>query len=160
MKNHPNLFYYSASLLFVLFLNSSCTNDSDLLVDYVNDNNQEETDITEEENPNETNKEDQSSKTIPSDFDWSNIPVEFGDSMWLIKEEFDLGGTKVSLPDNVTLNFDGGVLKNGSLEGNGTTIEPTNAFHIFNSVELTGNFSNEYLKPIWFGAFMDGISDD
>jgi hypothetical protein len=99
---------------------------------------------------------------IPADFDWNNIPDEYKDAVWDIQFDFDLNGETIVLPENVTLYFTGGSLSNGTLTGDGTsTIVSKTKYQVFDAVDLAGTFVEEqYLMPYWFGAVMNGITDD
>jgi len=97
---------------------------------------------------------------IPQDFDWNNIPTDYDNAVWIIKYDFDLKDRRVSLPENVTLNFEGGILRKATLEGDGTLVTSNGNYQVFETIALDGTFKNEYLKPCWFGAVMDGITDD
>lgn len=55
-----------------------------------------------------------------------------------IRNDIDLKGKKCILPANKTLRFEGGVIKNGTLEGNGTRIEHTGV--CFDRVRILGTW--------------------
>ncbi|ADV48464.1 hypothetical protein Celal_1147 [Cellulophaga algicola DSM 14237] len=99
---------------------------------------------------------------IPVDFDWTTIPDEYKDAVWDIQFDFDLNGETIVLPENVTLYFTGGSLSNGTVTGDGTsTIVSKTKYQVFDTVDLAGTFVEEqYLMPYWFGAVMNGITDD
>jgi hypothetical protein len=99
---------------------------------------------------------------IPADFDWTTIPDEYKDAVWDIQFDFDLNGETIVLPENVTLYFTGGSLSNGTVTGDGTsTIVSKTKYQVFDAVDLAGTFVEEqYLMPYWFGAVMNGITDD
>ncbi|MDO6519627.1 hypothetical protein Q4562_20430 [Zobellia uliginosa] len=99
-------------------------------------------------------------RIIPLAFDWQNIPEDYSDSVWEIRYDFDLAGQTVILPENVTIRFNGGVLANGTVRGDESVIETKTEDQIFDALDLEGSFTTEYLKPQWFGAVMDGASDD
>lgn len=67
-----------------------------------------------------------------SDFNQVNTIYE-------IRYDFDLNGNTINIPDGCILKFEGGTIINGNLKG---------------------NLLNEYLKPEWFGAKGDGITND
>lgn len=113
-----------------------------------------------EEEPVNTDGQTSVNNLIPSDFDWNNIPANMSNSVWEIVDRFDLGGKTVILPENVTLMFNGGVLVNGIITFNNTIIETEVNYHIFDSINLDGVLSSEYIKPQWFGASMNGTTDD
>ncbi|WP_123772313.1 hypothetical protein [Zobellia sp. OII3] len=99
-------------------------------------------------------------RIIPLAFDWQNIPEDYSDSVWEIRYDFDLAGQTVILPENVTIRFNGGVLANGTVRGDESVIETKTEDQIFDALDLEGSFTTDYLKPQWFGAAMDGASDD
>lgn len=61
------------------------------------------------------------------------------DTTYVIKYDFDCNGATINLPDNCTLDFQGGTITNGT---------------------INGKVNNEYLKPEWFGGKGDGTTDD
>ena len=77
--------------------------------------------------------------------------VTQANTIYEIRYDFDLEGETVSLPDNCVLNFKGGRLSNGTIEGNKTNIisEPINIFQ--NNIEVVGNWavSSPYIE--WMG---------
>ena len=153
MRLFQNAFKMNAYLLMALMALSmqifavSCKKDSDLL----------EQALAKDEI---RGLENQKATLIPANFDWGTIPAALGNSVWEIREDFDLEGQTISLPENVTLSFKGGVLVNGTIMGNETKIVSNAPYKILDTIELAGTFATEYLKPYWFGAVMDGITDD
>lgn len=71
--------------------------------------------------------------------------------IYKIKNDIDLGGSTLTLPAGCTLDFQGGVIMNGTLVGNGTKIA-ANSIKIFEALVLSGVFYNKSLKTSWFGA--------
>ena len=65
--------------------------------------------------------------------------VTQANTIYEIRYDFDLDGKRVPLPSNCVLKFNGGRLLNTSFQG---------------------RVSNEYVRPEWFGAIGDGITDD
>ena len=49
--------------------------------------------------------------------------INIDDSIYEIRDYFDLEGEEVTLPANSVLKFEGGMLANGTIIGNGVTIE-------------------------------------
>ncbi|WP_299797832.1 hypothetical protein [uncultured Maribacter sp.] len=136
--------------LSIIFLQISCAKDADLLSEYViND--------TVEDSQNQVLK---NIIKIPSDFDWNNISDEYANSTFEINDVFDLHGQNVELPLNVTLYFNEGQLDNGTVEGDNTIITSETRDPIVEEVTFTGTYGNEYVMPYWFGAAMDGVTDD
>lgn len=60
-------------------------------------------------------------------------------TIYEIRYPFDLGGASITIPAGCILKFNGGKVTNGT---------------------LTGEVLNPYLRPEWFGAKGDGVSDD
>ena len=100
-------------------------------------------------------------KFIRSDFDFTSIPSGYDNATWEIKDYFDLGGSTINLPANVTLFFNGGSLDNFvSINGDNTEIKTNGDYQLFfNSGSFTG-FKNENFKLEWFGARGNGIDAD
>ena len=73
-------------------------------------------------------------KVIESDFDFTNIPVGYDNATWFIRYDHDFGTNTITLPDNVTLHFQGGKFANGTLTGLNTKIEAS-LYSIF-SIDL------------------------
>ncbi len=93
-------------------------------------------------------------KLITSDFDWSTIPDSYSNCKLDIKHDFDLDGTIVNFPDNVTLLFNGGSFANGTLIGNNTKID-AQAKKIFNNITLDGSFNAPTSYIEWVGCVGD-----
>ena len=73
------------------------------------------------------------------------------DSIYEIRDYFDLNGETITLPKNCVLKFEGGMLANGTINGNGVTIEAP-LTRIFNDdITLKGDFNCDFY-PEWFGA--------
>ncbi|WP_300021521.1 hypothetical protein [uncultured Maribacter sp.] len=128
----------------------SCAKDADLLSSYVVNDVVEDT----------GNVKPQNTIVLPSNFDWQNIPPEYANSVLEINEVFDLNDQTVELPMYVTLYFNEGHLENGTVEGDSTVITTEARDPIAEDVTFTGTYGNEYIMPHWFGAVMDGVTDD
>ena len=99
-------------------------------------------------------------KIIPVDFDFSNIPPNYDNSIWEIRYMHNLGGNTINLPENVTLYFRGGVFSNGNINGQNTSINSTNT-KIFNlDINTLGTWNVYEVFPEWFGALGNGDYDD
>ena len=70
----------------------------------------------------------------------------------------DLNGETVTLPENVTLEFNGGSLYNGTIVGNNTRVK-ADALEVLNC-DITGTWNVDVAKVEWFGAKGDGVNDD
>lgn len=75
---------------------------------------------------------DSSNILIQEDFDQSN-------TIYIVEYDFDLDGETIEMPEGCVLEFDGGTITNGVLQG---------------------YVLNDYLRPEWFGAKRDGVTDD
>lgn len=146
-----NRFMVIQLLLVVSLLTStvSCNKETDFITEVLQNNEEEMViDLT-------------NTIVLPKDFDWSNIPDTYADAVWLIAYDFDLSGKTINLPKNVTLYFSGGSLANGEIKGNLTTIASKVQQPAFKKLNLSGTYvKDQYLMPYWFGAAMDGVTDD
>ncbi len=100
---------------------------------------------------------------IPPDFDWQDIPPEYANCIWEIRDVHDIGYAEITLPINVTLYFTGGRIdKAASIDGNNTKIQ-AGMMQIFDAATVTG-FTGTWIidrvYPQWWGAIGDGIADD
>lgn len=97
-------------------------------------------------------------KTLSTALD---IEVQLNEpAIYTIKNDFDLGGRTIKIPEGSTLVFDGGCLKNGTIDSTGLTIEETDKVILFNitfakNIKVYGKFVLEN-----FGATGDGTTDD
>ena len=79
---------------------------------------------------------------------------------YIIQYDYDLDGATITMPTGCTLDFQGGSLKNGTIEGNNTRIK-AELNHIFaTSITTTGSWKIDTVHPAWFGAKGDGTTDD
>lgn len=78
-----------------------------------------------------------------SDFNQANTIYE-------IRYDFDLNGATINLPANSVLQFVGGSIKNGTLNGNNTVIEADSNAVIFDSVVIEGTWNVEHIYDSWF----------
>ena len=65
--------------------------------------------------------------------------INNSNTIYHIQYDYNLNGQTITIPEGCVLRFNGGTISNG---------------------ELKGNLLNDYLKPEWFGAKGDGITDD
>ena len=145
-------------VLFAIFMLYSCTTNS-------LDSNLDPLEISLVENTggNEDSSDNSllSYRVIPSDFDWNNIPASYAHSIWEIRYEFDLGDLSVTLPANVVLRFEGGILNNyNSILGTNTEIEEGLVWSFDGLGELAGTWNLLKIYPEWFGALGDGTTYD
>lgn len=72
-------------------------------------------------------------------------------TIYEIRYDFDLNGKTLSIPSNCVLKFVSGVLSNGIISGNNTTIVGAE-YGAFDSVRLSGSFTNIESNLSWWGC--------
>lgn len=77
-------------------------------------------------------------------------------TVYIIRNSIDLKGGIVSIPADCTVLFEGGELKNGTLEYNNTYLEGN--YKILCSCK--GTVANDIVEPHMYGARSDGQTDD
>ena len=85
--------------------------------------------------------------------------VRMPNTVYEIKDVFDLQGQSLVIPDDCVLSFNGGTIQNGKIIGNNTIIRGA-AASVFLNVKLEGTWHADVAYPEWFGAAGDGIMDD
>ncbi len=139
---HKRFFIILCSFFFLI----SCTADEDLFLDAVlNDGNEVDNpagnDSPEEEAPTEEEIIESDSEILgdisetPCDFNLDN--AEAGSTV-VIDCRMDLNGQTVNLPNNITLDFDGGEIINGTLNFQSGTIDGRLLNH---KLQVTGDAS-------------------
>ncbi|MBO7171785.1 MAG: hypothetical protein J6V52_02375 [Bacteroidaceae bacterium] len=78
--------------------------------------------------------------------------VTHENTIYEIRYDFDLGGQPKEIPAGCVLKFEGGSLKNGSINSNNTFIGASDDAYIFVDVNLYGLFLNDHVSVCWFGA--------
>lgn len=81
-------------------------------------------------------------------------------TIYEIRDVFDLNSGSVTIPANCKLRFEGGRVINGTINGNKTIIgaDPYQIFDI--NTTLAGTFLNDCIYTEWFGAKADGSTDN
>lgn len=80
--------------------------------------------------------------------------------IYKITKDIDLGNGILTIPDNCTLDFQGGSFSNGTIVGSNTKIN-AGLQKIFNTdIIISGTWSIVESYPEWFGAKGDGNTDD
>ena len=82
-------------------------------------------------------------------------------TIYRIQYDYNLNGQTITLPANVTLQFEGGSLANGTIVGNNTMIDSVNvAFK--KDLTIQGTWKNEVVYSRWFGFISseDGVTDN
>lgn len=90
-------------------------------------------------------------KLLPSNFNFTAIPSGYDNTTWIIRYDFDLDNESITLPENVTLSFEGGSITNGSIVLDNTTIDCKNIESVLTDVVLTGTVTNTSLDVRLFG---------
>lgn len=76
--------------------------------------------------------------------------INMPNNVYKIRYDFDLNGATINLPANSVLQFVGGSIKNGTLNGNNTVIEAGSNAVIFDSVVIEGTWNVEHIYDSWF----------
>lgn len=76
--------------------------------------------------------------------------INMPNNVYKIRYDFDLNGATINLPANSVLQFVGGSIKNGTLNGNNTVIEADSNAVIFDSVVIEGTWNVEHIYDSWF----------
>lgn len=77
--------------------------------------------------------------------------VTTANTVYEIRYDFDLNSTSITIPSGCVLKFDGGEIQNGTLTGNGTTID-ADPIEIFSSVDITGTWNVPVIQSRWFNG--------
>lgn len=72
-------------------------------------------------------------------------------AIYIIQQNIDLKNNTIKLPQDALMKFEGGLLSNGELVGNNTTIE-AGRYQILSSVSLSGSWTIDGIPVEWFGA--------
>lgn len=76
--------------------------------------------------------------------------INMPNNVYKIRYDFDLNGATINLPANSVLQFAGGSIKNGTLNGNNTVIEADSNAVIFDSAVIEGTWNVEHIYDSWF----------
>lgn len=79
--------------------------------------------------------------------------------IYKITKDYDLNNCVLTIPDNCTLQFEGGSFSNGTVKGFNTRIT-SELIKIFDNITITGTWDIIESYPEWFGAKSDGITDN
>ena len=77
---------------------------------------------------------------------------------YVIQYDYDLNGETITFPENCTLDFQGGKLKNGNIIFNNTIF--SGLINFSSDIKPSGIINMPYIRAIWFGAKENGINDD
>lgn len=65
-------------------------------------------------------------------------------TIYIIQYDYDLDNEEINIPENCTLQFEGGSFKNGTLNGNNTKLK-YNKFKFLININIKGNFNIPYI---------------
>lgn len=82
-------------------------------------------------------------------------------TIYVIQYDYDLDEQTVKVPSGSVLNFEGGSIRNGTINiGRGSLIKSENVKIIYN-VQFTGNISNQFFNIDWFVAnYSESMSEE
>lgn len=78
---------------------------------------------------------------------------------YILQYDYDLNGQTITIPANCVIEFEGGSISNGNIQGNSTIIVSPSRRIFGDTTTLIGNWSIDCIYPEWFGAIADGIQD-
>lgn len=78
---------------------------------------------------------------------------------YILQYDYDLNGQTIIIPANCVIEFEGGSISNGNIQGNSTIIVSPSRRIFGDTTTLIGNWSIDCIYPEWFGAIADGIQD-
>lgn len=82
------------------------------------------------------------------------------DTIYVIRYDFDLDGEEVTIPAGCVLEFDGGSISNGTLNGDNTVIWSGLEKIFETDITIGGTWKVKRGYAEWFGAIGDGENDD
>lgn len=80
-------------------------------------------------------------------------------TIYHIQYDYDLNSETIIIPNNCTLQFDGGSFNNGTISFNNTTIENKNMNSIFNNSIINGVITNNVIYVKWFANNLSNINN-
>lgn len=81
--------------------------------------------------------------------------VTLPNTIYEVRYNFDLEGTAVTIPDNCVLQFNGGSISNGTLNGSNTNIIAPIVRIFGDDLTIDGTWRNSEAYPEWYGS--DGL---
>lgn len=78
-------------------------------------------------------------------------------TIYEIRYDFDLNEASITIPENCILKFNGGYIKNGTIDFNHCNISAENNIQLFQDITLS---NIHYVSVKWFGAIGDSETDD
>lgn len=87
------------------------------------------------------------------------VMLSKANTIYEIRYSFDLDGKTLEVPENCTLKFEGGSIKNGKIIGKNTGLL-ANKNTIFYNIYIDGNWNVQDIYSIWFDLIPDNINID
>jgi hypothetical protein len=75
-------------------------------------------------------------------------------TVYVVRYDYNLDDSEVTIPTNCTLKFEGGRISNGSIIGQETRII-SNTDNILSNVSISGTFKNDYVYSNWIDNTTD-----
>ena len=79
-------------------------------------------------------------------------------TIYIIQYDYDLNQKEITIPKNCILNFQGGKISNGKINGNSTYIE-SSLHQIFDNIVFEGDWDITKSYPEWFGDTLEDSSE-
>lgn len=79
---------------------------------------------------------------------------------YIIQYDYDLNQEEITIPENCTLDFQGGSFANGTIIGNNTKIKSGLQRIFSTSITIQGSWNILASFPEWFGASGNGVTND
>lgn len=87
------------------------------------------------------------------------VMLSESNTIYEIRYGFELDGKTLEVPENCTLKFEGGSIKNGKIIGKNTSLL-THKNTIFYNIYIDGNWNVQDIYSIWFDLIPDNINID
>lgn len=85
--------------------------------------------------------------------------INEANTIYEIRYDFDLNGATINIPEGCILRFNGGMIRNGTINGTCTIIDTVEKYQIFQNIEFQGTFINTVIYPEYFGAIGNDTVD-
>lgn len=82
--------------------------------------------------------------------------VNSANTIYEIKDSFDLEGGSVTIPTGSVLKFNGGKITNGTIDLNGGKVDAWK-IKVFDNISIR---NTDYIEASWFGVVGDGVTDN
>lgn len=96
--------------------------------------------------------------TLNNKVPFKNQVIGKTNTIFEIRDVFNLNGKAVKIPDGCILSFKGGALTNGTIIGSSTIIEAPNYQVFLDGLIVEGTFLNTYFNADWFSSVQDAIN--